>query len=89
LLALYRIVDAFFLVYTLLIVVRIFLSWIPHDYTLFIFNFIYDVTEPVLDIFRRLIPVRVNLPLDFSPLLAIIALQLLKSLLLNLIGKFI
>lgn len=42
-------------------------------------RFIYDMTEPVLGFFRRLVPVRSGFPLDFSPILAIIALQLLET----------
>ena len=81
---LYQLINVLFEVYTILVIVRVFLSWIPHDRSLFVFSFIYDVTEPLLGFFRRLIPMRGGLPLDFSPIIAILALQLLRSFVLRL-----
>lgn len=51
-------------------------------------RFIYEVTEPVLGIFRRLLPPRPSFPVDFSPILAFIVLQLLENLILRLILRF-
>lgn len=66
-----------------LIIARVLLSWFPHDPRNAIIRFIYETTEPILAPIRRLIP-RGSLPLDFSPLVAIILLQLIEHLLLRL-----
>ncbi|MCL2817415.1 MAG: YggT family protein [Clostridiales bacterium] len=86
---LYDIVSFVFYAYTLLVFVRVILSWVPHDRTLFIFRLIYDLTEPFLGFFRRLIPIRSGMPFDFSPIIAILALQLSRSLLLKILGNFL
>ncbi len=84
--SLYRIVKIVFNVYYFLLVARIVLSWVrigDNPVT----RFIYETTEPVLRLFRRILPPRPNFPLDFSPILAFIVLQLLETLLLRLILK--
>ena len=66
-------------VYLALILAYILTSWIPLPYTIWvnrIQRFLYDVVEPYLRIFRRLIP-RLSLGglgLDISPILAIVVL---------------
>lgn len=85
-------VDALIWVYTILIFVRVLLSWIPKmPYNLAlsaVLQFIYDVTEPFLGLFRRLIPpVRIGgAGLDLSPILALITLYILRVVLTNLIA---
>ena len=55
------------------------LSWIRVPYALsWLQRFLYDVCEPYIRIFRRLLP-PVG-PLDLSPLIAILALYLLRLL---------
>ncbi len=48
-----------------------------------VLDFLRDVTEPYLRIFRRL-PLRIG-PLDLSPIVAILALQIVGRLIVNLI----
>jgi YggT family protein len=48
-----------------------------------IIKFIYDVTEPIMAPFRRLLPMGYGI--DFSPILAVFALGLLNKLLVQLI----
>jgi len=68
--------DLFFKIYTLLIIVRILISWVsPDPFNPFVV-FLQRVTEPVLAPFRRLIPL-VG-PFDVSPIVAIFVLQLLQ-----------
>lgn len=70
----------FFNVIEMLILVRILLSWIsPGYYSNPISRFVYNVTEPILAPFRRLIqrsPFGGGI-IDFSPVLAILALRLI------------
>ncbi|WP_258359349.1 YggT family protein [Moorella sulfitireducens] len=67
-----------------LIIARILLSWFPHNPYHPIMRFIYEVTEPVLAPFRRLMP-RTSIPIDFSPIIAVLVLQLVERLLISFI----
>lgn len=69
-----------------LIIARILISWFPHDPNHPIMRFIYEITEPVLAPFRRIMP-RTTLPIDFSPIIAVLVLQLVEHLLINFIMR--
>jgi YggT family protein len=79
------------LVYVILIVIRIILSWIPrmpYNRWLSAFvKFVTDVTDPYLNLFRRVLPpIRVGPgALDLSPTIALFVLIILSSLLARLI----
>jgi|GEM_PF-376033 len=65
-------------IYVWLILARVFLSFMrPRRYHP-VLGFIYKVTEPVLDLCRRILPVT-SLGIDFSPFLAIIGLEVARS----------
>ena len=71
-------VDVFILVYTLLIVVYILSSWIQLPYRPWLYRirqFLADVCEPYLRLFRRFLPPLG--PLDLSPIVAIIVLTVI------------
>ncbi|HHY40512.1 MAG TPA: YggT family protein [Syntrophaceticus sp.] len=71
-------------IYFWLIVARVILSFIrPRTYHPII-RFIYEITEPLLSLCRRLLPVTV-MNIDFSPLLAVIFLEVVKALLIALV----
>lgn len=75
-------VDLAFRVYYWLIIIRVLLSWfrIPSGrYFLPVYRFIFEMTEPFLAFFRRLMPsVMVGGGgIDFSPIVAILVLQFL------------
>ncbi len=79
-------VDALVLVYTILIFVNILLSWIqqfrplPYNLTLrSVIGFVEDTTNPYLAVFRSFVP-RIG-PLDISPILAILVLNIVGGLL--------
>ena len=78
-------VDALFLVYMILIFVRILLSWIPripYNPTLSaVINFIHEVTDPYLNLFRRILPPigGGGFALDLSPIIAIIVLIIVRA----------
>jgi YggT family protein len=78
-------VDALFLVYIILIFVRILLSWIPripYNPTLSaIINFIHEVTDPYLNLFRRVLPPvgGGGFALDLSPIIAIFVLLIVRA----------
>ena len=66
-------------VLTLTILVRVILSWFTPQPTNVLFNILYQITEPILAPLRRIIP-RVGM-FDFTPMVAIILLQLIAYLL--------
>lgn len=65
-----------------LIIGRVILSWIrpsPDNSTLRqLIRFIYQVTEPILGPIRRLLPTG-NMGIDFSPIIAIFALSIIRT----------
>ena len=73
-----RAVNTAFYFYYLLIILRIFLSWIPSiDWFQQPFKLTRDLTDPFLNIFRGIIP-PIGM-LDISPIVAIILLQILQG----------
>lgn len=73
-------VNALFLVYIIIIFVRILLSWIPrmpYNPTLrTVVEFVYQVTDPYLNLFRRFLPPvgGGGFALDLSPIIAVFVL---------------
>ena len=69
-------INNIFAVFYFLIILRIFLSWIPNiQWFKQPWKFIYEVTEIYLGIFRKFIP-----PIGMiAPIVAILALQLVQN----------
>jgi len=84
-------VNTLMLVYLVLIFIRILMSWIPrmpyNRYLSAILKFVTDVTDPYLNIFRRILPpVRLGgAGLDLSPIVATFALIIVGSIVVDLI----
>jgi YggT family protein len=82
-------VSAFALVYTLIIFAYILSTWLRMPYSPWlnrIQRFLYDVSEPYLRLFRRILPSMG--PLDLSPLVATIALWILAGAIMRLLDLF-
>ena len=79
------IITNIFWIIELLIIARVFLSWIPVNINYKIKQFIFDLTEPLLSPFKKLIPPP-KFGFDFSPILAFLSLEVLKQILLNLLS---
>ena len=80
---LYRLIDF----YELLILAECILSWFPVGGIVGdIYQALQRIVDPFVDIFRRLIPSvgGSGMRLDFSPMIAIIALDLVKRLIIGL-----
>ena len=79
------------LVYLVLIFIRIIMSWVPRmPYNRILsgfLNFVSDVTDPYLNLFRRILPpVRLGPgALDLSPIIATFVLIIVSSIVANLI----
>ncbi len=78
-------VDALFLVYLILLFARILLSWIPrlpyNPVLRSVVDFIHQVTDPYLNVFRRILPPvgGGGFALDLSPIIAIIVLYIARA----------
>ena len=66
-------------VLTFVILLRIIMSWFPQRPSNVLTNLLYQVTEPILAPLRRIIPRAGRL--DFTPLVAVILLQIIATLL--------
>lgn len=77
----------FIQIYSLLIIVRILLSWFQTaEWAVNIMSFLSPVTDPYLNVFRSFIPPLGGL--DLSPILAILLLNFLSSFLTSLVGNY-
>ncbi len=78
------IIKLIFTTYTVLLFLRIIVSWFPawqaHNFV----RFIAFYTDPYLNLFRRLLPPLGGV-LDISPILAFFALRLIEMILLGLL----
>jgi YggT family protein len=82
-------ISVFVGVYVLIILVYIITSWIRLPYSPWlnrIQRFLYDVCEPYLRVFRRILPPLG--PLDLSPIVAVFALVLGSQLVNALLERF-
>jgi len=82
-------VDVFVGVYILLIFAYIILSWVRLPYSIWlnrIQRFLYDVVDPYLRLFRRFVPM-VG-PMDFSPIVAVLALIVISRLIHTILNQF-
>jgi YggT family protein len=81
-------VAALSLVYLVLILIRVLLSWVPrmpHNRPLrAAVSFVEETTDPYLNLFRRIIP-PLGGRLDLSPILAILVLSVVSGLVVGLI----
>ena len=82
-------INVFVLLYLLVILVYIVTSWLRLPYSLAlnrVQRFLYDVCEPYLRIFRRLLPSMGGI--DLSPVLALLALGVINRFLIWLLDHF-
>jgi len=84
-------VSALFLVYIVLVLLNVLISWIPRmPYNRglrAVLDFVKETTDPFLNLFRRVLPPigGGGFALDLSPMIAIIALYILRAVVVGLI----
>jgi YggT family protein len=87
-----RYVDTLFLIYMVLIFIRVLMSWftrIPYNrYLMAVLDFVRETTDPYLNLFRKFVPmVRIGPgALDLSPIVAIIVLMIVRGIVVALIA---
>lgn len=78
-----KVIDTFFYIVYWMILIRTIVSWVRptvRDRTVIrLLHVLYDVTEPILEPIRRLLPN--SMVVDFSPFIAIILMEIIKSVL--------
>ena len=71
-------IDLAFEALNILLIIRIVLSWLPHNRYHPLINIIYEITEPILKPFRNMIdPIQ---GVDISPIIVFILLSFLRNL---------
>ena len=84
-------VNALFIVFIILIFVRILLSWVPrvpdNQALRAVIQFVHETTDPYLNIFRRLLPPvgAGGMALDLSPMVGIFLLIVLQAIVVGLV----
>jgi YggT family protein len=87
-------VSVLFTVYTVLIFIRVLMSWftrIPYNVWLMrVLDFVRETTDPYLNLFRRFVPmVRIGPgALDLSPIVAVIVLLVVQAVVVRLIRGY-
>jgi len=80
-------VNVFVGVYVLAILAYIITSWVQLPYSLRpVQRFLYDVCDPYLRLWRRVLPFSAG-PIDFSPMIAVVALIVLEQIVIAILGR--
>ena len=85
-------VNSLFIVYIILIFIRVLLSWIPrmpaNQALLAVVEFVHQVTDPYLNVFRRVLPPLGGggMAIDISPIIATIVLFIAQGVVVGLIN---
>lgn len=83
-----KIINNLFQLYNILILLRVFLTWIPNiDWGQQPLKTVREITDLYLNIFRRFIP-PVN-GIDFSPIIALFVLYILQGLVVGLVAMYL
>ncbi len=84
-------VNTAFRVLNWLIIIRVIISWVRPNVTdpnwRNLLRILYNITEPILGPIRRLLPQGIGI--DFSPLIALIALNILRNFVVNLLVRLL
>ena len=78
-------IELLYWILTIAILARVLLSWVRFDRYPAIARLVVQITEPILAPIRRLLPATAGL--DFSPFIAIIALDIIRRLLIGILGR--
>ena len=76
-----------FRIYEVIVIIRVLFSWIRVDTYHPVVQWIYRLTEPLLEPIRRLIPTG-RIGIDFSPFILLLALSLVRQMLLRMLFSF-
>lgn len=84
---LYMLIHTVFRAIYWLVIIRVLVSWVRPNVrdklVLRLLRLLYNLTEPILSPFRRLVPA--NYGVDFSPIIALLAMSILERIIISLI----
>jgi YggT family protein len=78
-----HILDILLTIMYWLILIRALISWVNPDPYNQIVQFLYKTTEPVLEPVRKILPFTLKFGVDISPIIAFLAIILIKSFLVD------
>ena len=84
-------VNVFFRLLYILIIIRVFMSWVPNLRYTTIGNIIVTLTDPILGPVKRMMdksPLGGGMMLDFSPVIALFILDIIQMIILGIISIF-
>ncbi len=83
----YKLIKLIFGIARLILLVRIFISWLPVNRDNQLIELIYKITEPVLSPVRNLIRriIKQHIPIDFSGIIVLLLLAILEYFILRII----
>ena len=81
--SLLSLIDLVVNLYIFVVIVRVLLSWIPHNHNHSIIRLIYEITEPPLSWIRQRLPNFAGL--DISPMILIIAIIILRKIIFSIL----
>lgn len=83
-----NVINGFFNLYSGLIILRIFLTWIPSiDWNQQPIKSVREVADMYLNIFRKFVPPMGGL--DFSPIIALLVLQVLQAVVIRIVASIV
>lgn len=82
-----QLILTLFRLYEVMVIVRVILSWVQVESYHPVIKFIYNMTEPLMAPIRNLLPTE-RIGIDFSPLIILLGLELVKNALVNLLYSF-
>ncbi|MFA5092607.1 MAG: YggT family protein [Candidatus Omnitrophota bacterium] len=62
-----------------LVIIRTLISWVNPDPANLIVQFLYKITEPILEPIRRRMPMNFRFGLDISPVIVVLVIMFLRS----------
>lgn len=85
----YDAVRLAFSMYEFVILVRVFMSWLPIDPYSKLARFISDLTDPYLGFIERFMPSMLLSPLNFTPVVGLFLLSLLSNFILKMLAMLL
>lgn len=81
---LYNLINLVFDFLYICLIVRVVLSWIPHNSQHSLIRIVYAVSDPLIRPFQMLIP-PMRIGIDISPIIALLALSFVRRIILRLL----
>lgn len=82
-------VDYFEKILSLLILIRVVLSWFPLLRPNFLIRLVVDVTQPLFNLVNHLIPSLRKSVVDFSPIIVYFSIQILRDIIIRTLLAFV